>query len=555
MPTVSDIQKWFAEHVTLEGEPYTLDLDQARAASDLHKNTLVTARAGSGKTRVIVAKTAFLVAYQGLPLSQIAIFMFNRAAAAEVNQRIGAVKVDGHSLLEFSGQTASELVQVASTFHKFALDTVWQAKKQPQIISEAAQDLLIEQSLTQALAEKKLSLGAYRELLAIVKGFIARAGQKFPGKSHLPQLDQAVKTACKALRDQLVVDQADKQKIFYHEISLKTFRLYLEKLQSPLLDFNLLMDQATKLLEQAKDDARLKALYRNIAALEYIMIDEYQDFSYLFYALTMAIRNLTPVAHLFAVGDDWQAINRFAGSDVDYFINFAQYFPEDCTNIPLATNYRSAKRIVEHANHYMLTRYDPDALPALAHSKKKGKIKVVNPERQKFDRKDIEEDGLGDGRFLQALARASGQPVQAIPLAAGQFLKQLCKICKKHRHADIMLLHRHNFTSFCNINLEQLQDALRDILISEQIFSFANFDHQVRSMTMHKSKGLESTVVILLEINREIISASHPHATIFGIFGDTLAAEKADQQRLMYVALTRAKKYLYIMSSDQDPDC
>ena len=99
-----EIQQWFAEHVTLDSEPYTLDLDQARAASDLHQNTLVTARAGSGKTRVIVAKTAFLVAYQGIPLSQIAIFMFNRAAAAEVNQRISTVKVDGHSLTEISHQ-------------------------------------------------------------------------------------------------------------------------------------------------------------------------------------------------------------------------------------------------------------------------------------------------------------------------------------------------------------------------------------------------------------------------------------------------------------------
>lgn len=110
------VQDWFSEHVKLDGEPYTLDLDQARAVADQHYNTLVVARAGSGKTRVIVAKVAYLVRYCRVSLDEIAIFMFNRAAAAEVNQRIAAVVVDGQPL-------ASTTPQVASTFHKYAL--VW----------------------------------------------------------------------------------------------------------------------------------------------------------------------------------------------------------------------------------------------------------------------------------------------------------------------------------------------------------------------------------------------------------------------------------------------
>ena len=547
-----EIQQWFAEHVTLDSEPYTLDLDQARAASDLHQNTLVTARAGSGKTRVIVAKTAFLVAYQGIPLSQIAIFMFNRAAAAEVNQRISTVKVDGHSLTEISHQNTVDVVQIASTFHKFALDIVKQAQNSPQIISENDQADLIQRALTQAVAGQKISPQAYQELLNIVKGFIARAGQKFPGKSSLPQLKQVVTETCKILLEKSPRDEATKQQIFYHQVALKTYISYLDQLQPPCIDFNLLMDQATRLLERTSSDKRSEESYLNIRALRYVMIDEYQDFSYLFYALTTAIRTLAPAAHLFAVGDDWQAINRFAGSDVDYFINFPEYFPEDCVNIPLATNYRSAKGIVEHANRYMLGHYDDEALPARAHSKKKGKVKVVNPARQKFDCQDIEEDSLGDGRFLQALATASSQPLAKISSAAGKLLKQLYKICKKHRHEQIMLLHRHNFTSFRNLDLEQLQSALRDLLLSEEIMSPDEFTQQVRSMTMHKSKGLESDVVILLEFNREIVQSHHPHATIFPIFGDTLEAELADQQRLIYVALTRAKHQLYLLSTDQE---
>ena len=60
--SLEDFKSWFESHVSLGGKPYTLDLDQARAVFDNHKNTLVTARAGSGKTRVIVDKIAYLVA-------------------------------------------------------------------------------------------------------------------------------------------------------------------------------------------------------------------------------------------------------------------------------------------------------------------------------------------------------------------------------------------------------------------------------------------------------------------------------------------------------------
>ena len=70
---IQQASDWFRNHVTLFGAPYTLDDDQVRAAIDTHKNTLVTARAGSGKTRVIVAKVAYLVAHGLASLDEIAI--------------------------------------------------------------------------------------------------------------------------------------------------------------------------------------------------------------------------------------------------------------------------------------------------------------------------------------------------------------------------------------------------------------------------------------------------------------------------------------------------
>lgn len=540
-PNLTAFKTWFESHISLGSKPYTLDLDQARAVFDHHKNTLVTARAGSGKTRVIVAKVAYLIASRQLQIDEIKVFMFNRTAAAEVNERIGAVEIDGLPLKDFCHR---KRIQVASTFHKFALDTVKQAGEQPQLISEADHDAIVKRSVRKVLAEseRKVSPQEYTETLRLANSFIARAGQKYVSERGLTDL-------CRDVHDYIAQHQSDdqySQRIHLHQVCLAAYQEYLLSLNFPQIDFNILMARATRILSDRGQQ------FTRLARLKYIMVDEYQDFSYLFFNIIQAIRLNCPAAHLFAVGDDWQAINRFAGSDVNYFIDFVKYFPEDTTNIPLMTNYRSDKRIVENANRYMLKNYNPKAKKAVPFSKKSGKIYRINPDKTKFDTSDLYEDALGDAQYLQALAAVcGGAPTQYA--AAAQYLKTIFKIIKKHRRAQILLLHRHNFTSFPNVTLENFVAALRNILLAQRILTEAEFDSRIRAMTMHKSKGLESEIVILLELNREQVLSTHPHATIFELFGDTLVAEKVDQHRLLYVALTRAKNRLYIISSDKKP--
>lgn len=546
---VKRVQAWFEEHVTLFGEPYTLDEDQVRAVIDDHQNTLVIARAGSGKTRVIVAKVAYLVAHCGYQFSEIAVFMFNRTAAAEVNERIAAIKVDGKSLLS----NKKESVRVASTFHKFALDLVKLAGEKPQILNEAENALLIRQALEQSLSASHHSTSKreFQNILGIIRNFINRAGQKFPGQASIETLREEVQI----YTEQHCHDPEYKHPIYLHQLATDAYSRYLQKLVPPKTNFNLLMFHATEYLntlsiEQDSINAHSSKVLLKVSPLRIIMVDEYQDFSYLFFSLIHALRKLTTNAKLFCVGDDWQAINRFAGSDVDYFINFQEYFLEDVANIPLATNYRSSRKIVEYANQYMLENYNPKALPAIPKSNQAGKVKILNPHWTKFKEDDIREDALGDGRYYKALHKTV-KHISPSP-ASAQLLKVLTKLIKRHRKSSIMLLHRHNFTSFEGVDLDSLAIALRKVVTDQAILTADEFNKQIRVMTMHKSKGLEADVVILLEVNREIVATTHPHATLFEIFGDNLENERADQQRLLYVALTRAKKSLYILSSDNE---
>lgn len=542
---IRQVTEWFKEHVTLFSQPYVLDDDQIRAVIGTHKNTLVTARAGSGKTRVIVAKVAYLVAHGLANLEEIAIFMFNRAAATEVNQRIAAVEIDGKKLV-----APGEKVTIASTFHKFALDVVIRSGENPQIISSKEQDNLISDLLQQTLSSLhlRLSFREQQEMRSIVGNFITRAGQYFPGYANVEKLAQTVRVYCRQYQYQ----PEYAKNIRFHQVSLEVYRGYLATLRAPKIDFNLLLAVATDLL---KSRACSGFLQEQLSHLKYIMIDEYQDFSYLFFSLVQALRQVALTARLFCVGDDWQAINRFAGSDVNYFLNFGQFFPEDYTNIPLATNYRSDRRIVEQANRYMLNNYNYDAIPARAFSHKSGKISCLNPDKVHLDKSDLEEDCLGDGQIFLALSQASQgrYSSEKVPPGAIRLLKTTLQILRRHPREEILLLHRHNFTSFDSITLEIFYQALRQLTISSGIMSEADFAQKVRCMTMHKSKGLESDIVILLEFNQEIVHGSHPHATIFQLFGDTRAAEVADQHRLIYVALTRAKHRLYLLSTDREP--
>ena len=74
------------------------------------------------------------------------------------------------------------------------------------------------------------------------------------------------------------------------------------------------------------------------------------------------------------------------------------------------------------------------------------------------------------------------------------------------------------------------------------------FDNKVKIMTMHKSKGLEAEVVIILEADEGVIPKTHPDTLLYRMFGETEGIALNDQKRLFYVAMTRAKKRLYIIS-------
>ncbi|MDA1280118.1 MAG: UvrD-helicase domain-containing protein [Chloroflexi bacterium] len=114
-------------------------------------------------------------------------------------------------------------------------------------------------------------------------------------------------------------------------------------------DFDGLMLKASERVHDGQTVFERRNNRAELSAIRHILVDEFQDFSEPFFRLINAIKTQSPDAALFLVGDDWQAINGFAGSELRFFVNVDQYFgPTSRLNV--VTNYRSQKNIVRAAN-------------------------------------------------------------------------------------------------------------------------------------------------------------------------------------------------------------
>jgi DNA helicase-4 len=137
------------------------------------------------------------------------------------------------------------------------------------------------------------------------------------------------------------------------------YKCYLERLQATgEEDFDGLMQKAAEIVASGQTVFRRKSGTGNLTRIRYVLIDEYQDFSELFHRLMEALRKQNPQARFFCVGDDWQAISGFAGSDFRFYQDFAKIF-QPSRKLHIATNYRSATSIVDIGNILMQGRGAP----------------------------------------------------------------------------------------------------------------------------------------------------------------------------------------------------
>ncbi|MDP1694667.1 MAG: UvrD-helicase domain-containing protein [Candidatus Woesearchaeota archaeon] len=135
------------------------------------------------------------------------------------------------------------------------------------------------------------------------------------------------------IKKRLVEDRWSLKQKAFADIAIRIYEIYQNELKKDdSIDFSDMINLAVEILKENK------SFYKDL--YDHILIDEYQDISRQRYDLIKGLMNKNINSKLFCVGDDWQSIMGFAGSNLDFFINFDKYFDHH-TRTDLTINYRS----------------------------------------------------------------------------------------------------------------------------------------------------------------------------------------------------------------------
>jgi len=286
---------------------------------------------------------------------------------------------------------------------------------------------------------------------------------------------------------------------------LAVFRLIFERYEAALasageIDFHDMINRATALVEEGR--------YRS--PFGYILVDEFQDISPSRARLLRALLDSAPGSQLFAVGDDWQAIYRFGGSDIAVMREFGDRFGA-FERIDLTTTFRCADRIATVATDFVLRN------PA--------QIRKTVRTTRKADRAAVFV-GLPGKRELPLLKEA----LDRIEADARQ----------RDGPSEVLLLGRYRHLRPRNLNALPRQYP----------------DLRFTWMTVHRSKGLEADYAVVLGL------CSGKHGFPAEIADDSVlslvlaapeAYPNAEERRLLYVAVTRARRQVFLLADGSQP--
>ncbi|MGA9347914.1 MAG: UvrD-helicase domain-containing protein [Anaerolineae bacterium] len=332
----------------------------------------------------------------------------------------------------------------------------------------------------------------------------------------------------------------DERESVFLQLATRVYKEYeQEKEKQSRIDFDDLLTQATQRVHETEGRCDIRVDHQRhirMNDLHWIMIDEYQDFSPLFYQLIQSIREYNPNVRLLCVGDDWQAINAFAGSELTFFEEFEEKIGNAETT-HLLTNHRSQAKIIENSNALM------DGGPkAVSLPDKRGGLVQIEFIDDTWLELSKEEAYRADKRF-HFLKR--GESVNVIP---AKYAKRCYQIITDPENVGktVAILSRTN--EFYSVSLEDFRGKLIECLNEEDKEAIGKPKDKIQVETVHRFKGLEAEIVILVRACEDAHPLIHPDNVLFAIFGRNEADIIDEERRLFYVALTRAKEKLYILT-------
>ena len=478
-------------------EGYWLDQQQIASIENDTQNTLVIAGAGTGKTTTIIGKIKWILnkwrsEKENTPPPKILAVSFTHASRVELEERILAEILQDD--LVFKIYHPRDFIQV-ETFHSLALKII--------------KDKLLGRRLEESGFESFLKL-SHSDL----------PEEKIDDIDHLYSLVRNYHVNFTEIRERL----RRKFRYFWHKEDLKQNLTQLEELKvlasqyeehlkkNHSIDFAGLLEEAT---------SRINPIY----TYDYVIIDEYQDISPLEYLLIRSLRELRAFK-LFCVGDDWQTIYQFAGSEISLILNFEKCWGET-SRFKIEQTYRFPEKLAKLSGRFIMhdhTQLRKQIRGTLVYDK--DQIVEINGPSERTD--------LNSLYFF--------------------FLNM-------PEHASVFLIGRYNFDIKKISRCEFLSFKISEekVLISMH----ERPDLRISFLSAHKSKGLQADYVLIINCRNTILGfpSRMKENEIFRIVRE-VAIQKlerrkmkkrmrekfSEERRLFYVAMTRARKRILFLT-------
>ena len=475
---------------------YNLDINQRKIILSKAKNLLVVAGAGSGKTLTIVGKVNYLLKKELVNPSEILCISFTNETVNNLKEKLNN-NIDVY------------------TFHKLSLEILKSHKIYYNIASSDALEYVVNEYF-----ESKVFYQKYiKYILRYLYFYIDKNNKEFNSiafdnikkeynslfisyKKLIIKFINLIKCNNHNISDfnkylkcnkyLLSKTKKFKNKCFFI-VMFDIYKIYLEELNSTYsIDFDMMINVASLIIKKYG----MKRFYK------YIIIDEWQDTSICRYELIKNI-SIECNSNVFCVGDDFQSIYKFSGCTMDLFVNFKKYF-EDSKVLYMRNTYRNSKELIKISYNFIIKNHYQLSKRLNSHRNLDKPIKIIYYTKSNYE-------------FI--------------------FYKLLNKLHKENK-LNILVLGRCNH----DINMVYHQS------IKDGKIEYLNMN--IKYLTVHKSKGLESDNVIVLNLSSNILGFPNKiedDEVLKLFFKNKEKYKYAEERRLFYVALTRTRNYVYLM--------
>lgn len=299
--------------------------------------------------------------------------------------------------------------------------------------------------------------------------------------------------------------------------------------ENKAVDFEDMINESARLLMEVKE-MKQKLDYK------YVIVDEYQDISKQRFDLTKALSEVTD-AKIIAVGDDWQSIYAFSGSDITLFTKFAEKMGY-AKMLKIVKTYRNSQDVIDIAGNFIQKNAEQISK------------RLISPKRIENPVIIYTYDSKAKGPNGDRRSGANYALANAVQTALTHIIES--KKTEGKEPGTILLLGRFGFDG--------------DHLERSGLFEYINRGSKVKSvkypelditfMTAHSSKGLGYDDVIIINGKNETYGfpskIEDDPVLAFVIKGDR-AIDYAEERRLFYVAMTRTKNRVYFVAPESNP--